>query len=61
MLTLMMVMSVMGDVPLSRGFSHLWVIQSEEGLQVGDQVRVDPLQRLQQRNSCQLSKRLFDL
>ena len=40
---------------------HLGVIQSKKGLQVGHQVGVDALQRLQQRNSRQLRKRLLDL
>lgn len=43
------------------GSAHLGVVQSEEGLQVGDQVWVDALQRLQQRNSEDLSERLLGL
>lgn len=40
---------------------HLGVVQGEKGLQVGDEVGVDAFQRLQQRNSHHLRKRLFDL
>lgn len=40
---------------------HLGIIQSEKRLQVGHQVGVDALQRLEQRNSSQLCKRLLDL
>lgn len=40
---------------------HLGVVQGEKGLQVGDEVGVDAFQRLQQRNSHHLCKRLFDL
>lgn len=48
-------------LPWQRSQPHLGVVQGEKGLQVGDEVGVDALQRLQQRNSHHLRKRLFDL
>lgn len=50
-----------GSSALKAAKGHLGIIQRKKCLEVGHQVGVDALQRLQQRNSHQLCKRLLEL